>query len=1128
MTRLIQTWRPWLGALLAALPVAAQLSFEAETVVVNQEALLKDKFSETHWNLWSTDANKEAKWSGGVTLQSPVVKADRATSEEGAPALHLRLGDIPKGIYSISFAPNRVLGISRDGKEWQRYQGRGAAFANVEIAAGTFEFWVDDRFAMPTPETCGSAYLDVIHLDRVTTLLDGIQNADFEQVDAVGLPQRWAWWSREEGKGKAESVQADKHAGERCVRLTHSGEKDWAYTHGNRYPVLPGSDFCLRAWVKGTPVNVCAAGYKDGQLVSWELGLARAAGATAVWTPVQAYFSVPPSVNELVVRVTGGGLTDSYVDDISIVAEKLEIPPRAKVTGWATERPLEPLDRGLLAQRRADGSVYLSWRLLKTDPADIAFDVYRSLGPAEPQKLTANPVTVTTDFMDEKAPATTPTYSVRPVNAPGALAGSALALERLNGEAAYVRLKLQDPETRFARVGIADLNGDGTPDYVIKHPDGNVDPYVKYWLKSTDTYKLEAYLADGTFLWRHDLGWAIEQGVWYSPYIVYDLNGDGRAEVAAKIGEGDPRDADGRVSTGPESLVVWDGMTGAEIVRVPWPAREGFADYNLFSRNQIAVAYLDGKTPCLLALRGTYSFMRAEAYQLADGKLQPLWQYDNAALGREYRGQGAHFCVCADVDSDGRDEVILGSVVLDDDGAPLWTTGRGHPDAAYLSDVDPSKPGMEIAYVMETAQKNGGGLNLVNAATGKTYWSLDVPTEHVHGKGFCADIDPTVAGMEVYGADSSGDHKLTEQRWLFAAAGTLLGSGKDASYGFGLSTLYWDADLQREIAGGKISDYQGGVVSEAIRGSRVTTADVLGDWREEIIVSEKGELRLYSTTVPAMDRRVCLLQDPVYRSCIAMNSMGYSQDPTLSYLPEALSHNLNLTQMNKGADPACRVVVCAPLAAGLKGKVELQAPVGLRLDPTEFAVDLKAGERLVAWATVTREAPAAASATLHAVLTAADCRLTGQVTVTTASPFLKADGLVQAEAFTEQSGGEVHVRDDKAGTLGKAFSHWDKAGHTLGWTLNAPKAGRYKLTVRYCTPVGANRAVAVDGKALGTAVLPSTGGFGEMAFDWEHATLTVDGAVLVLDLTPGMHRLTLENTDNRGCNLDYLALLPVE
>ncbi|MGI6355594.1 MAG: hypothetical protein ACOX6W_10935 [Lentisphaeria bacterium] len=96
------------------------------------------------------------------------------------------------------------------------------------------------------------------------------------------------------------------------------------------------------------------------------------------------------------------------------------------------------------------------------------------------------------------------------------------------------------------------------------------------WYKSPDTYKLEAFLGDGTRLWTRDLGWSIERGMWYSPYIVYDFNGDGKAEVAVKMGEGDPRDEDGRVTSGPEWLVILDGMTGEDIARAPWPSREPF------------------------------------------------------------------------------------------------------------------------------------------------------------------------------------------------------------------------------------------------------------------------------------------------------------------------------------------------------------------------------------------------------------------------------------------------------------------------------------------------------------------------------------------------------------------------
>ncbi len=172
-----------------------------------------------------------------------------------------------------------------------------------------------------------------------------------------------------------------------------------------------------------------------------------------------------------------------------------------------------------------------------------------------------------------------------------------------DGPRNHLSIKLNGDHT-FQKCGIADLNGDGAYDYVLKQPNVNIDPYGKYWKPSPETYKVEAYLADGSFLCRHDLGWSIERGIWYSPMVVFDLDGDGRAEVCLKAGEGDPRDADGRVQSGPEYLLILDGMTGKEKARTAWLKRADFPGYNYASRNQMCVAYLDGKTPCLIVERG--------------------------------------------------------------------------------------------------------------------------------------------------------------------------------------------------------------------------------------------------------------------------------------------------------------------------------------------------------------------------------------------------------------------------------------------------------------------------------------------------------------------------------------------
>ncbi|MFQ6133090.1 MAG: silent information regulator protein Sir2 [Armatimonadota bacterium] len=531
----------------------------------------------------------------------------------------------------------------------------------------------------------------------------------------------------------------------------------------------------------------------------------------------------------------------------------------------------ERLDRGLVALPTEDG-VYLGWRLLADDPPDVAFTVFRR-APDERnyKRLNQQPLTASTNHLDTTAERDT-TYSYCVVTRVGGKmrehAGPVQATAGADPKP-YVTIPFQG-DYRAQKVGIGDLDGDGQYEYVIKQPDFNTDPYQQpgYWKQSEDTYKLEAYKQDGTLMWRHDMGWSIEEGIWYSPYIVYDLDGDGKAEVITKAGEGDPREPEGHVKSGPEYLMVLDGETGRERARTDWLSRDGFESYNYYCRNFLAIAYLDGQKPSIIMQRGTYTIIKIAAL---DADLNQIWYWEASGDDARFRGQGAHTLQPADIDGDGRDELVIGSGAIDDDGKALWCTGLRHPDGMHVADIDPDRPGLEVFYGIEPGRKENA-VCLVDARTGEILWGYVGQTRHVHGQGMCADIIPDAPGMECYAGEKDGSNY-----WLYSAKGEVL--SKDKLGGLAPPTAYWDARPQKEIVlGGKIQQYQGEQYAR-IEGRIIAIADVLGDWREEIIASVNGELRLYTTTIPADTRRVCLMQNHLYRMGAATQSMGYWSQP---------------------------------------------------------------------------------------------------------------------------------------------------------------------------------------------------------------------------------------------------------
>jgi rhamnogalacturonan endolyase len=534
----------------------------------------------------------------------------------------------------------------------------------------------------------------------------------------------------------------------------------------------------------------------------------------------------------------------------------------------------ERLDRGLIAMPLDDGRVYVGWRLLATDPPDMTFDVYRAASVEGTRtKVTRVPIGDSCNYLDT-AVAGERYYSVVPVvGGEPQTASTPVAISQTQD---FRRLRLEG-RYRAQKVGLADFDGDGRLDYLVKQPDFNTDPYQQpgYWKRSEGTYKLEAYRHDGSFLWRYDMGWAIEEGIWYSPIVVYDLDGDGKAEVFCKAGEGDPREPTGHVRGGPEYLVMLDGLTGQVRKRLPWPSRDGFDDYNYYSRNLLGVAYLDGRNPHLIVERGTYKIIKLEAY---DPALDRKWAWEASGEYASYRGQGMHGMHAADVDEDGRDEVVIGAAVIDDDGRPLWNTRLGHPDGCYVADIDPKRPGLEIFYGIES-RRASNAVCLVEARTGRMIWGNPEPTVHVHSQGMVADLIPEHPGMECYAGEAKGGSNY----WLYTASGQLLGHENLGE--LAPRAVFWlDGPTKIFEVRGQLLRYPRASVGR-IEGRVVAIADCLGDWREEIITALDGEIRIYTTTIPATSRRVCLMQDRLYRTDVAMQTMGYFYPPQLGNVP---------------------------------------------------------------------------------------------------------------------------------------------------------------------------------------------------------------------------------------------------
>ena len=585
-------------------------------------------------------------------------------------------------------------------------------------------------------------------------------------------------------------------------------------------------------------------------------------------------------------------------------------------------RETERLDRSPVAVA-TDGGVYVGWRLLGLDEQDLAFHVYR-----DGVRVTSTPVTGGTNVLD---PAGTATSRYRISTVVGGIERWATT-EFDVWDQQTLDVPISKPAGGTTPAGeaytyrandasIGDVDGDGQYEIVLKwDPTNSKDNSQAGY---TGNVYVDAYELDGTQLWRIDLGRNIRAGAHYTQLQVFDLNGDGKAEVAMKtadatvdgvgtvIGDAaaDFRNATGYVLAGPEFLTVFDGATGAAIDTVDYtPARGNVGAWgdtygNRVDRFLAGVAYLDGQHPSLVVSRGYYTRAVIVAYDFDGTSLTSRWTFDSDVEGSQYRGQGNHNQSVADVDGDQKDEIVFGSMTIDDNGKALYTTGLGHGDALHVSDLDPSHPGLEVFAAHEDmASSRNRGATYRDAATGAVLWSI--PATRDTGRAAAGDIDPRHLGAEGWavGGDAAWNSPVGELR---TAKGELLSTSIPAAN----FLTWWDGDLLREIGDHDYSDAAGvGVptiekwnwetsqpeeiyratgtlTNNSTKGNPTLQADLFGDWREEIVtrLDDSSALRI-ATTVDLTDHRLRTLQsDPVYRLGVSWQNTAYNQPPHTSY-----------------------------------------------------------------------------------------------------------------------------------------------------------------------------------------------------------------------------------------------------
>jgi rhamnogalacturonan endolyase len=578
---------------------------------------------------------------------------------------------------------------------------------------------------------------------------------------------------------------------------------------------------------------------------------------------------------------------------------------------WMTAQPnynfstmkREKLGRGIVAVRENSKDVFVSWRYLSSDPMNVGFNVYR-----DGIKLTKEPIVKGTFFRDSDPNSEKRVYTVKSVikgKESEELSGSYTL--PANAPVGYINIPLDKPADGVTPDGqkytyspndasVGDVDGDGQYEIILKWDPSNAHDNAHNGY--TGNVYFDCYRLNGEKLWRIDLGKNIRAGAHYTQFMVFDLDGDNKAEVVMKTSDGtvdgkgqiignanaDYRAESGRILTGSEYLTVFNGQTGAAMSTIDYVPQRGdlmgWGDdhANRSDRYLACVAYLDGVHPSVVMCRGYYTRTVLAAFDWNGKELKNRWTFDSNIPGNEgYAGQGNHNLRVGDVDGDGCDEIIYGACAIDNNGKGLYTTGMGHGDAMHMTAFDPSSKELQV---WDCHENHRDGSSFRDARTGKIIFQVKSSVDV--GRAMAADIDPWNPGVEMWSLESGGIRNFK--------GGVVNPDKKTLPIN---SAVWWDGDLLRELLDKiTISKYywnegecrplfvaDGCSWNNGTKSTPCLQGDIVGDWREEVLLrtSDNTALRLYVSTIPTEYRFYTFLEDPAYRISIATQNVAYNQ-----------------------------------------------------------------------------------------------------------------------------------------------------------------------------------------------------------------------------------------------------------